>query len=131
MKKKMMFVYIIVFIVMFSITIYPNIVYGSSPAISAMSGMKDGTISDASATGKLKPVINAVIGLIQITGTGLSLIMVTILGIKYILSAPSDKADVKKQITPMVVGCVILFASVNLVQIIADFATKTLSTAAG
>ena len=58
------------------------------------------------------------------------MIMVTLLGIKYIMAAPSDKADVKKQIAPLVIGAIILFASVNLVGIIADVADSTLSGAA-
>lgn len=131
MKSKLMYVSIFIFISMLLLLLFPNIVYGSS-AITAMSGMAGGGTGDTSgATGKLGPIINAAIALIQIAGTGLSLIMVTLLGVKYILSAPNDKADVKKQITPMVIGCAILFASVNLVQIIANFATATLSSAAG
>lgn len=89
-------------------------------AISAMNGM---TSDDGDPTsGKLGSIINAAIGVIQMVGTGISLIMVTILGIKYILAAPNDKADVKKQITPMLIGAIILFGSVNLVQLVADFA---------
>ena len=131
MKNKLIFGWIVIITIVFLIIVYPNVVYGST-VTDAMAGMAGGGTGDTTgAAGKLGPLINTVIGLIQITGTGLSLIMVTILGIKYILSAPSDKADVKKQITPLVIGCVILFASVNLVQIIANFATTTLSKAAG
>ena len=65
--------------------------------------------------------INNIIGLIQLTGTGISVIVVTMLGIKYILASPSEKADVKKQIAPILIGCVLLFGAVNLVAIIADF----------
>lgn len=99
--------------------------YATMDPVEAMKGMKDDTV-DASVSESLGPVINTAIGLIQMVGTGLSLVMVSILGIKYMMAAPNDKAEVKKQITPMVVGCAILFASVNIVQIIANFTEETL-----
>lgn len=36
------------------------------------------------------------------------------------LASSSEKADIKKQAVPIVVGCVILFAAVNLVAIVAS-----------
>ena len=115
-KLKMIFVFFLIFAIFISIVNYVN----AEEVISAMGGLKGGGTS--SATGKLSPIINSVIGFIQITGTGISVIMVSVLGIKYLLASPGDKADVKKQIAPMVIGAILLFASVNIIQIIADFA---------
>lgn len=122
---------LILLISIFIISVMQNLVFASSTteAITAMGNMKGADIEDG--TGKLGNIINAVIGLIQVAGTGISMIMVTMLGIKYLLAAPSDKADVKKQIAPLVVGAIILFAAVNLVSIVATIADKTLSEAAG
>ena len=123
MKIKRISIMMLMFLLVFSSVAYAGEEGSSNPAISAMSGMSgDSALADP--TGKLGEIINSVIGLIQISGTGISLIMVTALGIKYMMAAPSDKADVKKQITPMVIGCAILFASVNIVQIIANFASE-------
>lgn len=65
--------------------------------------------------------INGVIGLLQFVGSGISIIVVTILGMKYILASPADKADVKKSIMPIIIGCVLLFGAVNLVSAIMSF----------
>lgn len=65
--------------------------------------------------------INSVIGLLQYAGSGIALIVITILGIKYILASPSEKADVKKSIMPILIGCVLLFGGVNLAGILATF----------
>lgn len=86
----------------------------------AMEPMK-GDPSTAEGADSIRTVINAVIGTIQVAGTGIALIMISILGIKYMMSAPNEKADVKKQITPMAIGAIILFGSVNIIQIIANF----------
>ena len=63
--------------------------------------------------------MNAVVGLIQIAGTGISVLIVTILGIKYMFASSSDKADIKKMAMPIIIGCVLLFGAVNLVAAVA------------
>lgn len=65
--------------------------------------------------------INNVIGLLQLAGTGISVIVVTMLGIKYLIASPSEKADTKKMIMPILIGCILLFGAVNLVALVADF----------
>ena len=90
----------------------------------AMNGMNNMT-SKPDGADTLKPVLNAIIGVIQVAGTGISLIMVSVLGIRYMLASPNDKADVKKQIIPMIIGAIILFGSVNIIQIIANFTADT------
>ena len=92
--------------------------------IDSMEGAKN---SMASANNSIGNIINTAIGLLQITGTGISVIVVSILGIKYLLASPSEKADTKKSILPIVIGCVLLFGAVNLIAAINDFAIKVLS----
>lgn len=65
--------------------------------------------------------INTVIGLLQYVGSGIALIVITILGIKYILASPSEKADVKKSIMPILIGCLLLFGGVNIAGLITKF----------
>lgn len=64
-------------------------------------------------------LLSSVIMMIQYAGTGIALIVVTLYGIKYMLASPADKADVKKQILPIMIGCGLLFATVNIVTVIA------------
>jgi len=71
-------------------------------------------------------VINNVIGIIQVVGSGIALITITLMGIKYMLAAPSEKADVKKMVLPVIIGCVLLFGAVNLAGVVEKFATSTL-----
>lgn len=131
MSKKVVKILLILTISVFGISFSTASLgtQGTTDAILAMQNLAGAEVEDAS--GKMGNILNSVIAIIQVAGTGISMIMVTLLGIKYILASPSDKADVKKQIAPMVIGAVILFASVNLVGIIADVAVRTLSNAAG
>ena len=84
--------------------------------------MKGATESADTSSG-IASTINDVIGLLQIAGTGIALIVMTMLGIKYMLASPSDKADVKKQIMPILIGCVLLFGAVMIVTAMIDVAT--------
>lgn len=74
-----------------------------------------------------KNVINSIIGILQFVGSGISIIVITIMGLKYLLAAPSEKAEVKKMAIPIVIGCVLLFGAINLVGAIEEF-TSVLKT---
>lgn len=79
--------------------------------------MTEVTTPDGTDSG-VASAINNVIGLFQFAGTGIAVFVVTVLGIKYMLAAPSEKADVKKNIMPIIIGCILLFGAVNIVAII-------------
>jgi hypothetical protein len=131
MNKKVYLKIFIITLLTIIIAFIPRNVFAEVPSVStavnAMDGLSGSTIDDSTG-GKLNNILNTVIGIIQVAGTGISMIMVTLLGIKYIMASPSDKADVKKQILPLVIGAIILFASVNLVGIVAKMSESTLST---
>ena len=65
--------------------------------------------------------LNSGIGIIQYAGSGIAIIAVSILGIKYVLASPSDKAEVKREIFPMIIGAILLFGAVNVVSLIIKF----------
>lgn len=83
----------------------------------------EGATESADTGSGIASTINDVIGLLQIAGTGIALIVTTMLGIKYMLASPSDKADVKKQIMPILIGCFLVFGAVIIVTAMIDFAT--------
>lgn len=121
MKKKII-VSIVIILLVNLVICYNNIVLGVS-SIEDLIGddtMQSVSTPDDSKSG-IVTGINGVIGLLQFVGSGISIIVVTILGMKYILASPADKADVKKSIMPIIIGCVLLFGAVNLVSIIMSF----------
>lgn len=79
------------------------------------------TINPGDTDTNIGKTINKIIGLIQVSGTGIALIGVTILGIRYLIASPAEKADTKKAIEPVLIGCFLLFGAVNLVAIVANF----------
>ena len=88
--------------------------------------IKDG-VSNFNTDSGIGGAINTIIGLLQVAGTGISVITVTMLGIKYLMASVSDKAEIKKQAVPIVIGCVLLFGAVNIMAIVENFANKSIN----
>ncbi len=66
------------------------------------------------------------INTIKIVGTGTAIIMITYMGIKYMMAAPSEKAEFKKSASIYIVGAVLIFAATNILAIIIDFTSKNI-----
>jgi hypothetical protein len=69
-------------------------------------------------------IIGALISIVQIIGTGVAIIMLIVLAIKYISAAPGDKAEIKKHAVVYVVGAIVLFAATGILGIIKSFANN-------
>ncbi|MCI8546837.1 MAG: hypothetical protein HFJ44_06355 [Clostridia bacterium] len=83
----------------------------------------DGT-GGATAT-KFQTILNIFLGLAQVIGIAIAVIMLIVLAIKYISAAPGDKAEIKKHAVVYIVGAVVLFAASGIIQIIKTFAKDT------
>ena len=77
------------------------------------------------AAGKM---IGMIINIAQVIGTGVAIIMLIVLAIKYIAASPEGKAEIKKNATIYIVGAVILFAASGILGIIRKFAVGSIQT---
>lgn len=59
-------------------------------------------------------------------GISAGVIMIAVIGFKYIVSSPEGKADLKKQLIPYFIGALILVSGGTFAGIIANIANKTL-----
>lgn len=117
-KNKVIYVLVLLLLLLTSSTkVYADY---ASDVDGILNGMSE--VNSVSTNGsKVENVINSVIKLIQIAGSGVAVITVTFLGIKYMIASSNEKADIKKQAVPIIIGCVLLFAAVNIAGIIASF----------
>lgn len=82
--------------------------------------------NQGTATGtKFGNILDVFLGLVQIVGIAIAVIMLIVLAIKYISAAPGDKAEIKKHAVVYIVGAVLLFAASGIIQIIKTFAVDT------
>ena len=85
-----------------------------------ITGMQDASNISSQGSNKITDGLNTILSLVRFVGSGISIIVVLMLGIKYMISSIEDKVEIKKRAIPIVVGCIILFATTNIVVIIAD-----------
>ena len=81
--------------------------------------VKGSSTSAATSTGNF---LNGVLGIVQVVAVTIAVIMLIILGIKYVSASPSEKADIKQGAMIYVVGAILLFGSAGILQIIKGLA---------
>lgn len=72
-----------------------------------------------------KSASSTVVGVVQIVGVAVAVIMLIWLGVKYVSAAPNEKADIKKGAMIYVVGAAFILAASAFLSLIQNW-TKTL-----
>ena len=81
---------------------------------------KDISAGDTSG-GQIIKSIDSILGLVQVIGTGVAIIAISLLGIKYMLSSADDKAEIKKYLVGAVIGGILVFGGLQIAKTIAEF----------
>ncbi len=117
MKAKTTKILSALMIVAMILMIVGNIAYATSP--------KDfkGT-TGFSGESSITSLGNSVIGLVRLVGTILAVVILIVLGIKYMMGSTEEKAEYKKSFIPYIVGAVVIFAASWLSGIIYDWASS-------
>lgn len=117
-KRNLFRIVMITICVIFCIN---NIVLGLSG--SDLTGKFDGKtqVSDSDieeGEGLLTNVLGPILSVIRIVAIGIAIIMITILGIKYMTAAPSEKANIKNQLITFTIGAVIVIGTTSILSMI-------------
>ena len=75
-------------------------------------------------TSSLTTVGNNVVTIINVVGIVIAVIILLIIGIKYMIGSASEKAEYKKTMIPYIVGAVLIFAGTSLVRVIYSLSTS-------
>lgn len=67
---------------------------------------------------KIKDIGNKIIGVLQVIGTGMSVLMLVVIGIKYMLGSVEERAEYKETMKPYLIGAVLVFGITNLLSIL-------------
>lgn len=112
MKKQILRIGLILLVALFIILI---------TTVSATSVIDSINSEIGTSTSAKTSVINTsstILYVIKIVGTGIAILMLLYLAIKYIIASPDGKAEYKKTAFIYVVGAVILFAAPRFVELI-------------
>lgn len=75
-------------------------------------------------TNDLTKVGNNIVTIINVVGIVIAVIILLIIGIKYMIGSASEKAEYKKTMIPYIVGAVLIFAGTSLVRVIYSLANS-------
>ena len=70
-----------------------------------------------------REVVGIIVNVVRIVASGVAMIMILVLAMKYMMASVGDRAEIKKHAVVYVVGAVVLFGSSGILTIIQD-ATK-------
>lgn len=82
---------------------------------------------------QITSVGSSIVGILQVVGIVLSVVILIVLGIKYMMGSSEEKAEYKKTMLPYFIGAIILFAAVNIAKVIVNMSntlTESLETGA-
>lgn len=123
MNKKNILINILIVLTILLIAIIPNYCYSSNTDPGSSLGLGDLDEYEATSTGstKLKLKANIIFSVIRDIGIVLSVVMLIVLGIKYMLGSVEEKANYKETLLPYIIGAFLVFTGSLIPQLIYDF----------
>ena len=119
MNEKIIKILTVILMIVMIISISLNVFAGGGITPSQITS--DG--SSVQGASQMKNVANGVVGILRVVGVILSVVILIILGIKYMMGSAEEKADYKKSMMPYIVGAALIFAASAFAQVIYQFFT--------
>ena len=116
--KKLSKVISIVLIVMMLVAIGTNVF----AAVTGATNPSTLTGQAVSGTDRITKIGNQIITILTIVGTVASVIVLIVLGLKYMMGSAEEKAEYKKTMMPYVIGAALVFAASAIAGMIYSFA---------
>ncbi len=90
----------------------------------------DGSTNAKADTTNLATFGDKVLGIIRVVGVAVSIIILLVLGIKYMMGSAEEKAEYKKTMIPYLIGAILLFAGTWVVTLMYDL-SKSIGDTSG
>ena len=110
--KNVLKVFFVILLIL--IIIIPNICYADNLGIGDLENYR-GKGDDSN---KLTSKAETVLGVIQVIGTVVAVVMLMVIGIKYMLGSVEERAEYKDTLKPYLIGAFLLFSGSTIPQII-------------
>ena len=121
MKRTVKLLSILLLAVIVSMTL-TTVVSASSIDAANIAGGLTGTSS--AAQGDVTKIGNQLIGIITTVGVVVAVIILLVLGIKYMMGSASEKAEYKKTMIPYIIGFILLMTSTTVANLIYEISAE-------
>ena len=81
---------------------------------------------EAEGTEGIKAVGGKILAIVQTAAIGIAVIILTSMGVQYIVASVDEKAQIKEKIIHFAVGAIFLFGGVNIIYFASKFIIKAL-----
>lgn len=100
----------IVVVALMLVATVANIAYAIDPA----------SISSTPVSGadSIKNLGGKILNIIQVVGSVVAVLVLVVLGIKYMMGSTEEKAEYKKTLIPYVIGAILIFAASNIASMV-------------
>lgn len=104
------------------LTMIATILLIVSLGASTVLGLTPSELTGTDPTGtEIKDLGNKVIGILQTLGIVLSVIILIVLGIKYMMGSAEEKAEYKKTMIPYLIGAAFIFLAPTIANVVYNF----------
>lgn len=120
MKKQVKIVSIIL-VIMIALMAVSNVVLAAPDLSADIKDMANGSGNQP------KEVLNlgkTIVSIMQTVGIVVAVVVLLILGIKYMMGSAEEKAEYKKTMIPYLVGAILIFASTTIVNVVYNIANS-------
>lgn len=115
MQKTMKLVSVLLMVMMLCFSLSTIVMATKSPVESVLGTMGDPDVSKAEGVSKIGGQIASILTTVGIV---VAVIVLLILGIKYMMGSASEKAEYKKTMIPYLVGAVLVLGASSIVRIV-------------
>lgn len=126
MYKKMILV-IMIILILTNIFAFVNKSYAgdiSNIFSGAKNFMNKGENVSTNQENKLIETSNLVYNILLVVGIGVAVVVSGILGIKFMIGSVEEKAQIKDQLIPFVIGCIVVFGAFGIWKIVVGLARQ-------
>ena len=114
-------------IIFSTIMIVMMVILTVAPVFAATTGTVDPktlTGSSNANTTTMQNIGNQIITVVSVAGSIVSVIVLIVLGIKYMMGSAEEKAEYKKTLMPYIIGAALVFAASAIAGIVFNFANS-------
>lgn len=97
---------------------------GATSAFALSSPTELNAIQDPDSTNTITNVGQRIMGVINVVGIIIAVVIIMVIGIKYMMGSASEKAEYKKTMIPYIVGAVLIFAATTIANAVFQFASS-------
>lgn len=115
MSTKTMKILTVIATILLVVSLGASTVFGLTP--SEMTGT-------APTSNDIQTLGNKIIGILQTVGVVLSVVILIILGIKYMMGSAEEKAEYKKTMIPYIMGAAFIFLAPTIANVVYTFLTS-------